>query len=377
MKKYKSLVVSSLIAAIIVSVPVVSFAKSDNDNDNGLKVGLHMNAKLDKNSKRGAFFNRFYNWFSHHKAEAKTAIKVNSNPDILGIKAPTVLKVGEIGTWTVRAKDPQKGSLEYTIDWGDETSVSPLSKTSMLLLSTQNTTFTHAYASEGNYKITFTVTNDDGLKSTSTTTVKINGEQTTSAPVIKSLKGGKNIILRQAATITVNAYDPENGTLEQTADWGDTTAVTTNSLVSNQANVVQSSTFSHTYSATGTYTATFTVQDNEGKKDREEVVIVVKPVSTDTTNPIISALQILTGSTTGTISWKTDEPSTSRVFYSKDTPVDVNANSTLSVNNDSLVTNHSLNVSSLAPSTIYHFVIKSADASNNTAVSSEYSFITN
>lgn len=104
---------------------------------------------------------------------------------------------------------------------------------------------------------------------------------------------------------------------------------------------------------------------------------VVTPTPVDTTKPVISDVQTLVSATTGNVSWKTDEPTNATVYYSTITPLDVNASTTLSVTNTSLTKNHSLNIPSLASGTIYHFIIKSADASNNTAVSSEHSLITN
>jgi PKD repeat protein len=200
----------------------------------------------------------------------------------------------------------------------------------------------------------------------------------TSAPVITGLTGSNSIKVGETETVTVNAYDPKNGTLSYSADWGDTNLITKNAIsVSEKPIFVQSATFSHVYSSPGTYTATFTVENSDGKKDSSSMKILVTLLSVDITNPLISEVRTLTGSTTSTISWTTNEPSTSEVFYSTNTPVDVNSSLTPSIISKLLVTKHSLNMSGLSPSTIYHFVIKSADESSNTTISSESSFITN
>lgn len=90
----------------------------------------------------------------------------------------------------------------------------------------------------------------------------------------------------------------------------------------------------------------------------------------DITPPVISDVAASETTTTGaTISWTTDEPSTSQVEYwvttSSLTPLDT-----------TLVTSHSVTLTDLTPETTYHFKVRSSDAAGNLAVSTEYSFTT-
>ena len=94
----------------------------------------------------------------------------------------------------------------------------------------------------------------------------------------------------------------------------------------------------------------------------------------DTTPPIISSIFSTVSSTSATISWTTNEPTTSKVYYSLTSPIDLNSASTKS--EASLVLNHSLNLTGLNSSSTYYFVAESTDASNNTAFSSQQSFVT-
>ena len=88
------------------------------------------------------------------------------------------------------------------------------------------------------------------------------------------------------------------------------------------------------------------------------------PVS-DTTAPIISAVNVTNiASTTVTLSWQTNEAATSKIYYATTTPVILG--SALTVSNNSLVTNHSLNLSGLIASTTYRYVLESKDAIGNT-----------
>ncbi|MDE1975418.1 MAG: hypothetical protein KGI49_02835, partial [Patescibacteria group bacterium] len=52
-------------------------------------------------------------------ADASTSAVGNLPPVISGISSPTVLQVGQTGTWSVNASDPQNGTLSYSVDWGD------------------------------------------------------------------------------------------------------------------------------------------------------------------------------------------------------------------------------------------------------------------
>lgn len=95
----------------------------------------------------------------------------------------------------------------------------------------------------------------------------------------------------------------------------------------------------------------------------------------DTTAPVISNVSATsTASTSATISWTTDENSTSIAWYGTSTPVTTTTAS--KVENINLKKNHSLNLSSLSATTTYYYVVSSKDQSGNTATSSQYSFTT-
>lgn len=95
----------------------------------------------------------------------------------------------------------------------------------------------------------------------------------------------------------------------------------------------------------------------------------------DVTAPIISSV-VANGvsSTTINLTWTTNEPSNSKVYYSTTSPL---ATSTAQfVSNASLVTNHSIQIGALATGTTYFLVVGSADASNNTSLSPQFSTTT-
>lgn len=144
----------------------------------------------------------------------------NQSPVISGGTFPTTLSVGQTGTWTVNASDPQNGPLSYSVNWGDATScpvgyvcsAAALPKAVLV----QSSTFTHSYANAGVYTVVFTVQNSAGLTAQTTTTVAVG---TATAPVVsnstflidtvQSNSSGllNNVSFRGAFTLTA-AQDP-------------------------------------------------------------------------------------------------------------------------------------------------------------------------
>ncbi len=207
-KKLNSFTALIVVAAIaLASAPSKSFAKNDNENQNNsnsiwgrmfAQVGTHADAKNGDGE-------------INNENEIKTNLDINIedvedtdlSPNILSIKAPTVLKAGVVGTWTVKASDPEDGNLSYAVNWGDNTP-QPMANTAAGQAFVQTSTFTHAYASPGIYTVTFTVSNDVGLEATSTVTVSVISSHPDQAPVISNL--------------SATSKRPHNATLRWTTD---------------------------------------------------------------------------------------------------------------------------------------------------------------
>jgi len=97
----------------------------------------------------------------------------SASPVITGISGPQNLSVGNPGTWEVKAYDPNSGNLSYSVDWGEyqndlAPALSPLSNRLE-----QSATFTHRYNRAGNYRIKFTVTNEEGESESTSMTVNV------------------------------------------------------------------------------------------------------------------------------------------------------------------------------------------------------------
>jgi chitodextrinase len=110
---------------------------------------------------------------------------------------------------------------------------------------------------------------------------------------------------------------------------------------------------------------------------RSVIIAAFKPASSgtippDTTPPVISGtLSSGITSSSANIGWSTDENSDSQVDYGATASYGQS-----SVLNSTLTTSHSISLSSLSASTLYHYRVNSKDASGNLAVSSDQTFTT-
>jgi len=179
-----------------------------------------------------------------------------------------------------------------------------------------------------------------------------------------------------SATITWDTNEPANSKITF-ADETLATASTTE-MVSMTELVT-----SHSLDLTGLATSTtyyFTVESVD--ESGNTAIVLEDTFITDTevvpepdeTPPIISSIVVNASSTSAIISWVTDEDSDSTVEYATESLA--TATSTEMVTDASLVTSHELELTSLTASTTYFFIVKSADASANSAQSTEDSLTT-
>src|SRR3989475_1487000 len=92
----------------------------------------------------------------------------------------------------------------------------------------------------------------------------------------------------------------------------------------------------------------------------------------DRTSPVISGVGASAITTSAaTIAWTTNEASDSQVDYGLTT-----AYGSASALNATDVTSHSVVLSGLAASTLYHFRVRSSDPANNLALSGDFTFTT-
>lgn len=115
----------------------------------------------------------------------------------------------------------------------------------------------------------------------------------------------------------------------------------------------------------------FSRSSTNASGDHDWMLLLQASSTVDTIPPVISNINASTLDTCARITWDTDEPSTSQVFYGI-SPV-LSDNTTESTD---YVTAHEITLTGLVPDTTYSYSVKSRDASGNKATSPVFTFKT-
>lgn len=81
-------------------------------------------------------------------------------------------------------------------------------------------------------------------------------------PVIDGLTAPTQLKVNEQGTWKIEAHDPENKALSYKVSWGDEALPLTKAMASGANQVTQTTSFTHSYNAAGTYTVVFTVADD-------------------------------------------------------------------------------------------------------------------
>ncbi|MES2014355.1 MAG: Ig-like domain-containing protein, partial [Patescibacteria group bacterium] len=194
-----------------------------------------------------------------------------------------------------------------------------------------------------------------------------------------------------SGTLTAVASSPTVAVIDTTAPTVSLTAPTTGSTV-HGSSVALTATASDNVQVDGVkyyldgvslgaeaatpFTTSF---DSTGKSDGSHSVVAVArdsssnyatstaaTITIDNTGPVISSIASTTAPTTATVTWTSNESSDSKVSYGT-----VSGAYTISTSSASLVTSHSIGLTSLSNLTTYYYVVVSADASGNISTSTE------
>jgi PKD repeat protein len=182
----------------------------------------------------------------------------NSVTQSVKVVAPNQTPTARFGTTMNRLKldadasassDPDGTIADYAWDFGDSTTGS-------------GKTPTHTYAAAGSYLVTLTVTDNRGGTDTVTHTVVATAPN--QDPVAAFSSSTTNLKVDVDGTAS---SDPDGTIANYAWDFGDSTPVTTGS------------TKSHTYAASGTYTISLTVTDNDGATNTVTHQVTVAPAN--------------------------------------------------------------------------------------------------
>jgi Leucine-rich repeat (LRR) protein len=185
------------------------------------------------------------------------------------------------------------------------------------------------------------------------------------APTISGVSASD--ITQTTATITWTTDEPASSQVEYglTTSYGSTTPLDSSLLTSHSVtlNDLDENTTYH-----------YRVKSKDASENEAVSADQTLTTAPDTTPPAVSAVSASDITPwTATITWTTDELATSEVEYGLTTTYGSTAFPLL----PALVTSHSVSLSGLDENTTYHYRVKSKDASDNEAVSADYTFTTN
>src|SRR5574341_291157 len=212
----------------------------------------------------------------------------------------------------------------------------------------------------------FAVTADDtaGLRSGFSTEVSKIVPDTT-APAISAVAAG--VITASGATVTWTTNEPATSLVE----YGLTTSYGASSALNSTRVTAHSRTVSG-LSAASLYHYRVISTDAAGNTAVSADYTFTTATAADTTPPVLSNIAAVSVTSSGaTITWTTNEASTTQVNYGTTTAY--GASTAL---NSSLFTAHSATLSGLQAATVYHFRVRSADAAGNLALSGDTTFTT-
>ena len=183
------------------------------------------------------------------------------------------------------------------------------------------------------------------------------------APVVSNIQA---TVTNTTATITWDTNELSDSTVNYGLDNSYGLAQSNTTLVNN-----------HSITLTGLSTDTdyhFQIFSSDGSSNSSTSTDqnFTTASTSDTTPPVVSAINVAVTDTTAVITWTTDEPSTGEVNYG----LDNNYGSNEADTNTTLVTTHSVTLSGLTADTDYHFEIVSNDGSSNSSTSTDQIFTT-
>lgn len=186
----------------------------------------------------------------------------------------------------------------------------------------------------------------------------------------------------QISGITSSSITSSGATIQWTTDEVATSQVDygTTSLYGNSTALDTTLLTNHSVSLTGlapltTYHFRIDSKDAANNLAQSTDVTFTTIAAADVTPPVISAVTLTPATTTALVTWTTNEPSTEKVYFGTANPLDLTT--AASASDAALSTSHSLNLTGLSASTTYYYVVESKDAANNTATTSQSSFVTN
>jgi DNA/RNA endonuclease G (NUC1) len=186
--------------------------------------------------------------------DVEGAVESNTQPPLAAVVGPAALNEGDTGTFSAASSIDPNGSIA-SVEWnfGDGASASGSSAS-------------HAFAQDGVYVVTVTVTDNDGLSDTASLSVTVSN-------VAPALGDFDDISLEAGGAYTVEGTfsDPGADSWIATVNWGDGSSPSQAMLSGQNFSLV------HVYATAGVFTVTVTVADDDTSTSTDHTVTVTQP----------------------------------------------------------------------------------------------------
>ena len=172
--------------------------------------------------------------------EIEAAVESNTQPPLAALTGTASLSEGGSASFDASGSlDPDGSIVSHAWNFGDGSTGA-------------GATATHVYAQDGEYLVTVTTTDNDGLTDTASLTVTVSNV----APVLNAIADG-TLEAGDAYTVTASFTDPGADPWTATVDWGDGSAPGQAMVTGHEFSLV------HVYGTAGTYSVTVTLADDD------------------------------------------------------------------------------------------------------------------
>ena len=186
--------------------------------------------------------------------DVEAAVESNTQPPFAAIVGPTALSEGGEGTFSAASSiDPNGSIVSYAWSFGDGATGS-------------GDTASHAFAQDGVYVVTVTITDNDGLTATESLTVDVANV----APALGDFDDA-NLEVGDAYTAEGTFSDPGADDWIATVDWGDGSSPSQAMLSGRSFSLV------HVYNTAGIFPVTVTIADDDAEVSTLHTVTVTQP----------------------------------------------------------------------------------------------------
>ena len=186
--------------------------------------------------------------------DVEAAVESNTQPPFAAIVGPTALSEGGEGTFSAASSiDPNGSIVSYAWTFGDGATGS-------------GETASHAFAQDGVYVVTVTITDNDGLTATESLTVNVANV----APALGDFDDA-NLEVGDAYTVEGTFSDPGADDWIATVDWGDGSSPSQAMLTGQAFSLV------HVYNTAGIFPVTVTIADDDAEISTLHTVTVAQP----------------------------------------------------------------------------------------------------